>query len=161
MNIWPVLFSIYKWLSYALAVPTFGYFVWKYVQSVKYRPHLNKTDIVFQEWTASGCSQKNFITKMGGGRNCVRIVITKEILWVTSWFPFSLFAPFYDMEHVIPLSSITSICRSTRFWCNSLLLSYKDVNGCDHTLRLIPKRPDDFLKSLGQIASSMTEESTK
>jgi hypothetical protein len=80
--------------------------VWRYVRSIQMRPSFTQADVVFQEWFASGCSQKNIITKIGGARNCLRLVVTGSFLWVTSWFPFSLIAPLYDMEHVIPLRSI-------------------------------------------------------
>jgi hypothetical protein len=100
---------------------------------------------VYQERYASGCSQKNVLTKIGGARNCLRLVVSRSFLLVTSWFPFSLITPFYDLEHVIPLDSIASIRRST--W-SGFLLTYRDSKGATHTLRLVPKKPDDFIRSL-------------
>jgi hypothetical protein len=104
---------------------------------------------VFQEWFASGCSQKNIVTKLGGGRNCLRLVVTRNFLRVTSWFPFSTIAPLYDMEHVIPLASIQSVRRSTFLGSRSFLLTYRDGSGEEHVLGLFPRKPDDFIRSLG------------
>src|SRR6185369_12562643 len=98
-----------------------GCFVWLYVRALRKRPRFEPSDVVFQERFASGCSQKNVLTKLGGARNCLRLVVTRRFLWVTSWFPFSLIAPFYDLEHVIPLDSILSLRRSTFLGRRTLL----------------------------------------
>src|SRR5213075_1586375 len=91
----------------------------------------------------------NIITKIEGKRNCVQLVVTKSFLWVTSWFPFSLIAPFYDMEHVIPLNTMISVRSASFLVRRTFLLTYRDAVGGTHTLRLLPKKPDDFIRSLG------------
>jgi hypothetical protein len=140
---------VFYWFSITATVAMFGWWAWQYIRAVRDRPRFEAADVVFQEWFASGCSQKNIITKLGGARNCLRLVVTKSFLWVTSWFPFSLIAPFYDMEHVIPLHAIVSV-RSSRFVGRStFLLTYRGVNGEEHTLRLLPRKPNDFIRSLG------------
>ena len=141
--------SILYWFNIAAAVAVFGWLIWRYVRTVEARPRFKPTDVVFQEWFASGCSQKNIIAKLGGGRNCVRLVVTREFLWVTSWFPFSLITPYYDMEHIIPLGAILSVRRSIFLGRMTLLLTYRGANGIEHTLRLISRKPDDFIRSLG------------
>jgi hypothetical protein len=127
----------------------FGFLAWLYIRARRRRPRFDKSDVVYQERYASGCSQKNILTKFGGARNCLRLVVTRSFLIVTSWFPFSLISPFYDLEHVIPLDSIASVRRSSFIGFSSFLLSYRDTKGEDHTLRLRPKNPDDFIRSLG------------
>ena len=72
-----------------------------------------------------------------------------RLLWVTLWFPFSLFAPIYDLEHVIPLDAIMSVRRSHFLGRRTFLLSYRDSAGGTHTLRLIPRQPDEFIQRLG------------
>src|SRR5689334_22155040 len=84
------------WLSLLPALVFFGYIIERNIAAFRTRPKLAKEDIVFQEFFASGASQKNILTKLGGGRNCLRLVVTRDLLWVTSWFPFSLIAPIYD-----------------------------------------------------------------
>ena len=75
-------------------------------------PTVAPSDIIYQEWYASGHSRKNILTRIGGARNCLRLVVTKDLLWITSWFPFSLITAFYDLEHVIPRDQIMSVRRS-------------------------------------------------
>ena len=136
-------------LSMAATVAVLGWWVWRYFRAVGAKPSFEAADVVFQEWFASGCSEKNIITKLGGARNCLRLVVTRSFLWVTSWFPFSLIAALYDMEHVIPLDAIVSVQRSRFFGRSTFLLTYRDANREEHTLRLLPKNPDDFIASLG------------
>jgi hypothetical protein len=112
-------------------------------------PKFEPADIVFQEWFASGASQKNYFTKFGGAQNCLRLVVTKEYLWVKSWGPFSIFAPIFDLEHLIPLESILSVHRSWDFIVSSILLTFRDTRGERHSLRLYSWKPNDFIRSLG------------
>jgi hypothetical protein len=139
----------YYYLGMAASVAFFGYLGWSYFRARKMKPRFEPAEVVFQERGASGCSQKNIHTRLGGARNCLWLVVTGSFLWVTSSFPFSLFTSFYDLEHVIPLDSILSVRRSSFLGRSSFLLTYRDGTGDRHTLRLLPKKTDDFVRSLG------------
>jgi hypothetical protein len=110
-------------------------------------PSIRPSDIVYQEWYASGHSRKNLLTRLGGARNCLRLVVTRDVLWVTSWFPFSLFTPVYDLEHVIHRDQIISV-RRCGLLLRSVLITFRDDRGSERTLRLWPWRPAEFLGSL-------------
>jgi hypothetical protein len=112
-------------------------------------PSIKPSDVLFQEWFASGHSRKNLLTLLGGARNCLRLVVTKDMLRVTSWFPFSMITPFYDLEHVIPRDRITAVRRSWAFLLPSVLVTFRDAAGEEHTLWLFSWRPAEFLGSLG------------
>jgi hypothetical protein len=144
----PVSPGLY-WVQIGATLAMFGWMAWRYAKTLRSKPSFKKADVVFQEWNASGRSQKNIITKLGGARNCVRLVVTKDFLWVTSYFPFSLFTPLYDLEHVIPLSTIVSVQQTKYLWRHSFLLTYRDSAGSTHTLKLLTRKPDDFVRSLG------------
>src|SRR5688572_22978969 len=135
---------VYYWISYSLFVLMCVYIIYKYVMAVLNRPRFQKPDILYQEWFASGFSKKNILTRFGGGNNCVRLVITKDFLWVTSWFPFSIFAPAYAIEHVIPLDRITEAESKHGFLSRGIHLTYVDGNGYSHSLRLIPRNEERF-----------------
>lgn len=117
--------------------------------SVPVAPPLKPSDIVYQEWFASGHSRKNILTRLGGAQHCLRLVVTSDLLWVTSWFPFSLLTGFYDLEHVVPRGRILSIRRSRAFLMPSVLVTFRDAGETEHTLSLYPRRQDEFLRSLG------------
>ncbi len=140
--------SFVYWLSLLPSVVFFGYIIHRYVVACRARPNITNEDIVYQERFASGASQKNVLTKLGGARNCLRLVVTRDLLWVTSWFPFSVIAAVYDLAHIIPLKSISSVQPARFFGSDSLLLSYSDISGRSHTLRLIPKNRERFLTAI-------------
>lgn len=133
----------------AVALGCVGFTVWRFIRAIRTAPPYDKSDVIYQEQFASGCSQKNILTQFGGARNCLRLVVTRRFLLVTSWFPFSLITPMYDLEHVIPLESIISARRSRYLFQNTFLITYRGADGCEHTLRLVSKRPEDFIRSLG------------
>jgi hypothetical protein len=142
------LLKILFWLSFLPSLILFGYIVQRYFVTVRSRPHIAGEEIVYEERFASGASQKNMLTKLGGARNCLRLVVTREFLWVTSWFPFSVFAAVYDLEHVIPLRRISSVEPARVLGSDSLLLSYTDDSGKSHTLCLIPRNREQFLTAI-------------
>jgi hypothetical protein len=141
--------SAFDYLGMIASVAFFGYLAWLYIRALKMKPRFVPTEVVFQEWFASGCSQKNILTRLGSARNCLRLVVTRSFLWVTTWFPFSLILPFYDLEHVIPIEAILSVRRSSDFGMSGVLVTYQDATGDKHTLKLRPKQPDAFIRSLG------------
>ena len=144
----PQLNTALDYLGKVACVSFFGYLAWLYIRARKMKPRFEPAEVVFQEWFASGCSRKNILTKLGGARNCLRLVVTRSFLWVTTWFPFSLILPFYDLEHVIPLDAILSVRRSDDFGMSGILITYRDATGDEHTLKLRPKQPDGFIRSL-------------
>ena len=116
------------------------------------RPKLAKEEILYQERSASGASQRNILTKLGGANNCLRLVVTKEILWITTWLPLVPLTAFYDLEHFIPLRNITSIESKKVFWKPALLLTFLDLYGVKHAVLLAPKKREAFLQALGRSA---------
>ncbi len=140
--------NILFWVGILPTVVFFGYIIQRYVVALRARPNIASADIVYQERFASGASQKNVLTKIGGARNCLRLVVTRDLLWVTSWFPFSVIAAAYDLAHVIPLQSISSVKPAHFFGSASLLLSYTDASGGSHSLRLVPKDQERFLRAI-------------
>lgn len=112
-------------------------------------PIIAASDIIYQEWFASGHSQKNLLTRFGGARNCLRLVVTRDVLWITSWFPFSMIAAFYDLEHVIPRDRILSIRRTGVFLFPAIEVTFITSDGEKRGLKLWPWRRNAFLRSLG------------
>jgi hypothetical protein len=54
------------WLSLLPLVVFFDYITQRYVVVLRTRPNIPKEDIVYQKRFASGASQKNVLTKLGG-----------------------------------------------------------------------------------------------
>ena len=136
------------WVQIIPMVLLVGYMLQRYLLGLTTRPKFSKQDVVYQEYFASGSSYKNFLTKIGGASNCLRLVVTDKVLWVTSWFPFSLFAALYDLEHVIPIQNLRSVEGTRTLGVQSLLLTYTDGGGKSHTLRIKPKNTAAFLDAV-------------
>ena len=147
----PKIYNAYVWLSYLLSAFLLAYAIYKYVLALGNRRLVQVREAVYQEWFASGYSRKNILTRLGGARGALRLVVTKDVLWVTSWFPFSLIAPLYDLEHVIPLDQITNVEVKTGFIIGGIQISYSDSFGKLHSLKLVPKDERGFLKALGRL----------
>ena len=126
-----------------------GYLVRTSRKARSQRPVIAAEEILFQESFASGRSLKNLFTRAGGANNCLRLVITKELLLVTSWFPFSLISPHSDLEHVIPRGTILSVEPYSAFRRKGLQLAYTDAKGESHSLQLFPRDLNGFLRALG------------
>jgi hypothetical protein len=100
---------------------------------------ISNSDIIFQEWTATGHSKKNFITSIGGAGNCLRIVLTREYLWTTVNMPFGRqLASRYDLEHLVPLDRLQNIADTESPWGQRIEVSFTDSSGQPHTLSLMP-----------------------
>ena len=147
----PGIHKAYIWLSELLTGLLLGYGIYKYVLALGNRRLVNVNEAVYQEWFASGYSMKNIFTRLGSARGVLRLVVTKDVLWVTSWFPFSMFAAFYDLEHVIPLECITSANVKEGIITRGVQVSYADPDGKIHSLKLVPKDEAGFLKALGKL----------
>ena len=136
------------WVQVVPMVLLLGYMLQRYLLGLATRPEFNKQDVVYQEYFASGSSYKNFLTKLGGANNCLRLVVTNKVLWITSWFPFSLLAALYDLEHVVPLNKIVSLETSSSFGKQGFLLTFSNQQGNTRVLRLRPKRMEEFVQAL-------------
>ena len=122
--------------------------VWAAIRARRNRPRFNPADVLFQEWFASGCSDRDWYTRFSGANNCLRIVVTRDFVWVAPWFPFNLLAPLLDLEHVIPRSAITGVTCKPGFWLTLVLVTFTDPSGDVRCLRLCSTHTAAFHRSL-------------
>lgn len=101
--------------------------------SIMYRKSRGKSlypripsDAIYSEKWASGNSNKNLITKLGGARNCLLVAITPTHLVVIPQFPFNLmFLPeIYDLEYKIRKENIRNISESCKFLFKMVTLEF-------------------------------------
>ena len=144
----PHLYRLIFALSLLFPAALLGYLLWHYFAARRTRPRISSADILHQESFASGVSQKNLLTQIGGAHHCLKIVVTKDLLMITSWFPFSLLTPVYDLEHVIPIRSIVSLEGFESFGRAGLRLIYVDGQRATHSIDLFPKSCETLRQSL-------------
>jgi hypothetical protein len=71
----------------------------------------------------------------------------------------SLIAPSYDMEHVIPLDWITEIESKRGVMWRGIRLTYIDANGAAHSLKLVPRNEEGFLRAIGDSRRAKSDKS--
>ena len=133
-------------LAWVLAV--FGYLHYRHNRTGVVFPEVPPAGIRFDERTASGHSYKPLFTKLGGASRCLHVTITDTEVWIRPSGPFRVFAQQSDLEHRIPLASITGAQPQEYAFGRNLMLDYRDARGQTHRLSLMLKQPDDFLKAL-------------
>jgi hypothetical protein len=126
----------------------FSYLFYKRRKRGSLFPEVATDDIIFTERTASGCSHKSMFTKFGGATNCLKIVITNNELWTTSWLPFSLFIEKLDMEHRIRKDRILSIEKQKTLSGTSFIIHFETDNHSEKTIQLYPKNPIAFSRAM-------------
>jgi len=122
----------------------FAYFVLLYIFSVKLIPGYNKNELLYSENSASGYSHCHIFTKLGGGWGCVRLRLTRDLLIVSSWFPFSLLAPVFDMVHIIPYSAIKELNSKNILWKKGITITYRDNYQESVIFTVFPKNLNKF-----------------
>ena len=119
-------------------------------RSVKQRgvSPLTGTDIQFSEKGASGWSHKNFLTKLGGARNCLIVELGRDGVWIRPFFPFNLmFLPeLYDLEHFIRLDKIKGVIPQQRVWGKYVVIEYTSEKRINKRVELRLRKHDEFLQ---------------
>ncbi len=107
-------------------------------------PDKSTVNVLFEEGWVSGRSHKNFITKLGGGRNCIKVTVTDEELWINTPFPFNVIAYFYDGIQRIPLKTI----RKSEILGDTVLVEYDRKDGELGMYELKLKNKDNFINTI-------------
>jgi len=111
-------------------------------------PRLNSLNVLFHESRASGNSDRNFFTRLGGARRCLRVTVTDQEILVRSPFPFSLIVE-SDLEHRIARGSITAVQRVKGKFSEWVQVDFLLPCGKTRRLSLRLKNPEAFLAALG------------
>jgi hypothetical protein len=108
------------------------------------------SDAVFHENWCSGRSLRNWLTRIGGARNCLMVYVHRNELIVTPKFPFTLmFLPeIYGLEVRVPLSAITSVVPTRVLFGRALRIAF--VEGGPPPLELRLREKDSFIRHLGK-----------
>ena len=150
-NIQKVIFDNFNLLFILALVWTIIVFSWMFWRRIKRNLFPKEAkNILYQERTASGRSHKNWLTKMGGARNCLRLVITDDELWITPLFPFSALAGVFDMDHRISREKIIAVESHQVVLKKSLLISYRDDKNKEHLIEVMPRNIEKFETTLKQ-----------
>lgn len=116
-------------------------------------PSKPKNSLFYEGW-ASGNSNRNIFTKLGGAHNCLLVAVTPDSLIIQPRFPFNLmFLPeIYGLEYRIPGLNIRTVEKTGRIFGKGVEIQFIDVGGGEKSVRLYLKRTDDFLAAIGKIS---------
>jgi len=125
-----------------------GYRVVRHKKRAVRFPAPGEYKVLYEDRRASGRSLENMMTRLGGARNCLRLTITPDELWTTTWFS-QLSGDSYDLEHRIKKQDIVSVGKASGlFKGGTLVVEYRRENGSQARLELTPKRYEEFKQAL-------------
>jgi len=134
------------------------------VASIVYRRSRGKTiyptkpkDSMFYEGWASGHSNSNIFTKLGGARNCLLVAVVPDALIVQPRFPFNLmFLPeIYGLEYRIPGPNIRAVEKKGKIFGKGVEVEFIDANVGEKSVRLYLKKTDEFLAAIGKVSGNV------
>ena len=103
--------------------------------------------VLFHESMASGNSDKTFFSKLGGAKQCLRVTVTEDEVWVYSFFPLYLITE-SDLEHRIPRSAVVSVAQQDHWAGRRVLLDFRLPEGGVRRLSLVLKNPEGFVTAV-------------
>jgi len=118
----------------------------------RYLPSPADESVILEEERASGYSHRNLVTKVGGARRCVKLVVTRDSLVVDLAMPLALVAEQIDMCHRIALSAIECVTKEDAPFGTECVITYRTADGGRRQLSVFPEAPDQFLKVLKRSA---------
>ncbi|MBK1791006.1 hypothetical protein [Persicirhabdus sediminis] len=127
-------------------VVCFSYLVWKRKKKGLTFPNPTDEGVVFSEFKASGSSHKTIFTRLGGASRCLTVLVTENVLAITTPFPFNLLNEKFDLDHIVPLKNIVSVEQRG----NATHLKYTHDDGSSSNLTILLQNPKQFIKSLSQ-----------
>lgn len=143
-------FDLIFFFCVILGLVFFFWQYWKMKDKGNIFSEIDKSQIIYEEKTASGCSLKSSLTRNGGARNCLLLVVTDSVLLIAPIFPFSVLLDMYDLEHKIMKKRIVNISEGKVMWRKSLTIDFTDDEGLSHTVQIEPNKSDKFLTALGR-----------
>ncbi|BDI29956.1 hypothetical protein CCAX7_20070 [Capsulimonas corticalis] len=127
-----------------------AYSIYRAISTEVSRPEFKHGDLVYQDHFGSGCSRKNWLTELGGANRCLWLIVSKDCLVVTAWFPYTLISWVYDLEHIIPFAAITKMDQSRCFGRRAAEIEYQRANGELRRLRLAARNMDTFVNAIAR-----------
>ncbi len=142
----PVLFAVgmawmLVWFGLSLA-----YRKWKHKDVIAETP----ADGAFLETWTSGNSNRSFLAKIGGARNCLLVAVTQDSLIVRPHFPFNLLLlpQIFDLDHVIPRMHIRSVTAKNGPFGETVEVVFSGASVDTRSIELRLRQPQQFLQAI-------------
>ncbi len=137
-------FAILFLFALAWTFAWMAYFLWRRSKTGPKFPPVGEVTVLFRERFASGASHLSWMTRLGGASNCLSVILTDSELWITTFFPFTAFAGFYDLEHRISNQALTNVTQKGR----SITIDFDMPDGDRRRIVLYLRRASEFMAAL-------------
>lgn len=137
-------FFLFFALAFVWSAGCMAFMLWRRSRRGPHFPSLDTVNVLFRERFASASSHKSLITRIGGAQNCLSITLTDAELWVTTFFPFTAFAGFYDLDHRIPLECLNDFQRNG----TKVTIDFVTPDGEARRIVLRLRRADHFVDAI-------------
>lgn len=104
--------------------------------------------LIFNETAASGRSLKSWRTRLGGASNCLKVMITRDRLFIRPFFPFLILGPDIDLVHSIPLGCIESVTPNTAGFQKTLRIRFHLSDATSRELDIISRKFNELESTL-------------
>ena len=107
-------------------------------------------DASYQQRSASGHSNRSWLTKLGGAHNCLVVAVAHRRFIVRPWFPFTLmFLPeIYGLEYDVPIENILGVKAYRAFFTSALDVEFRDDLGQTQSVSLYLRDPSRLTATL-------------
>ena len=107
---------------------------------------------IFQERQVSGCSNRNWLTRIGGASRCLVVAVVSDRVVIRPWFPFTLmFLPeLYKLEFDVSVHDLLEVQLGRSFSKRRIDLTLRGSSGRIESLTLYLRNPAAFLTALGR-----------
>jgi hypothetical protein len=109
---------------------------------------------VFRETMISGCSRRDWLTRLGGARNCLEVFVTPERVLIRPVLLFDL--PFltglYGLRQDFPRRAVVAAERKDGFFTKTVLIRWRGEDGEDQEFELSVSKPDELVALLAPVA---------
>ena len=139
------------------------------VASIVYRKSRGKAILtskpknsLFYEGSASGHSNRNIFTKLGGAHNCLLVAIAPDCLVIQPQFPFNLmFLPeILGLEYRILGLNLRTVEKKGRIFGKGVEIQFIVLDGSEQSVRLYLKKTNEFLTAVGKLSASAVNKVT-
>lgn len=104
----------------------------------------------FRETGASGNSNRSWLSKLGGARNCLVVQLTDRELDIHPFVPFNWFflPEIYDLEYRVAIECINAVVFRKNFFAHTLQIEFTTADEKHHSVSLVLGRPEQFVEVL-------------
>lgn len=130
----------------------FGAATWRSMRGRKLRSAFREREAMsplFQESWVSGRSLRDWQTRLGVARNCLRVTVNEREVLIRPLFPLDVFTTErFDLEHHILRSALVAVEEHRAEPRHSLLLRFKHNDGGERSFEVFLRDPDAFMRVL-------------